>query len=76
MFGPSKHQGMSPQQAIAQARSYVGGDPVGAVGQMAQSNPQVADLLRCRTPRQACYEVARQYGIPLDDIIGRIGGGR
>lgn len=67
---------MSLPQAMSQARSYAGGNPEGAVGRMARSSPQVADLLRGRTPQQACYEVARQYGVPLDQILRLMGGGR
>lgn len=41
---------------------------------MAQSNPQIAQLMRGKTPQQACYELARQTGIPLAQIISMIGG--
>lgn len=66
---------MSPQQAIAAARKAVGnGSPESAVVGMAQSNPQIAQLMRGKTPQQACYELARQTGIPLAQIISMIGG--
>lgn len=66
---------MSPQQAIAQARRTVGGgSPEGALAGMAQDSPQVAQLMQGRTPKEACYELARQNGIPLAQIISMIGG--
>lgn len=50
------------------------GSPEATLMGMAQGNPQVAQLMRGRTPQQACYELARQNGIPLDQIISMIGG--